>query len=134
VDIDAVQRGLAAAAATIAGLTALPTLPDAIDPPTFATVEIEVDYHLTFGNGLGGTLFTCGIFTSRGDTEAGRAALAGYISPTGTNSLRAAIEADKKLGGACKQLVAERARGAGRLYTIAGVDYLGAMIDVRVWG
>jgi hypothetical protein len=134
VDAITVQRGLAAAAGVISGLNTFATLPDAIDPDLFAPVETEIDYHLSFGNGLGGVLFTCGIFTSRGDTEAGRAALADYISPTGSRSLRAAIEADKKLGGACKQLVVERARGAGRLYTIASIDYLGAMIDVRVWG
>jgi hypothetical protein len=29
--------------------------------------------------------------------------------------------------------VVQRVRGAYRLYTVGSIDYLGAMIDVKVW-
>jgi len=133
-DVQAIQQGLADAADTITGLRCFATLPDSINPPTFATTEVEIDYDKAFGAGsLTDHLFTCGIFTSRGDSPTGRAALAGYLAPTGAGSVKAALEADRTLTGRAKTLRVERARGAYRLYTIAGIDYLGTMLDVRVW-
>jgi hypothetical protein len=135
-DFEAIQQGLADAADVITGLQCLPSLSDAIDPPTFAPTEVEGEYDQTFsggGDGMVETLFTCGVFTSRGDTEAGRALLVGFINPSGATSVKAALQADKTLGGAAKTLHVGRFRGMYRLYQIGGVEYLGALIDVRVW-
>lgn len=137
-DPNAIAQGLATAASTIGGgLLTAPAITDSIDAPYFAPTEISFDYDQTFRGGasagLTECLYVCGIFTSRGDTDAGRALLQGYLAPDGASSLKAAIEADRTLGGAAKALIVERVRGAYRLYTIAGIDYLGAMLDVRVW-
>ena len=136
-DVQAVQQGLANAVKGLPGLKqALASLPDAIDPPTFACTEVEVDYNQTFGVGAGALsmpLFSCGLFTSRGDSDAGRRLLNGYLAVDGSSSVKFAIETDRTLGGACKNLIVERVRGAYRLYTIGGIDYLGATFDVRVW-
>lgn len=134
-DVDAIQNGLAAAARNVTGLRAYATLPDSISPPTFATVEQDMDYQQTFGSagGLTDTLFHPGVFVSRGDTPVGRSLLAGFVRPDGATSIRVALETDRTLGGACKTLIVERMRGSGRLYEIAGIFYLGAMFDVRVW-
>lgn len=131
-DFQAIQTGLATAAATISGLRTFSTLPGAINPPTFAPVELDLSYDQTF-SGLTQTLFTCGLYVSAGDDPTGRVALAGYLAPTGTGSVKAALESDKTLGGVSKTLVVERVRGAYRLYNIGGTDYLGATFDVRVW-
>lgn len=136
-DVEAIQAGLATAVANVSGLKqALPSLTDAINPPTFAVVEFELTYNQTFkGSGIGmvEALFSCGIYVSHGDSEVGRAALVGFVAPSGSGSLKAAIETDRTLGGACATLNAERVRGAYRLYTIGSIDYLGATLDVRVW-
>lgn len=134
-DIQAVEQGLANAADTIAGLRCFPSLPDAIEPPAFGVAEVEIVYNRTFGStgGLSEVLFTCGVITSRGNTDAGRKALNGYLAETGAGSVKAALEADRTLAGVAKTLNVERARGAYRLYEFAGVQYLGAMYDVRVW-
>jgi len=135
-DIQAIQQGLAAAAATITGLRGYPSLIDAINPPAFAPVELELSYDRTFQAGAYGmveTLFSCGLYVSRGDSDAGRAALVGYLAPTGPTSIKAALEANRSLGGTAKNLEVERVRGAYRLYTIGLTDYLGAVFDVRVW-
>lgn len=131
-DVQAIQQGLANAADNITGLMAFPSLPDSIEPPVFAPIELEIEYHQSFG-GLTQILFTCGVYVSRGDSTTGRAALVGYLAPSGSGSILAALEADKTLGGAAGTLVVERVRGAYRLYTIGGTDYLGANFDVRVW-
>lgn len=131
-DIEAIQAGLGAAANGVAGLRGYPQLPGAIQPPVFAPVEFELSYHQTFGGrGLTELTFTCGVYAPNSD--AGRKLLVGYLAETGAGSVPAAIEADKTLGGACKTLVVLRVRGAYRLYTVGDTDYLGAMIDVRVW-
>jgi hypothetical protein len=131
-DVDAIQQGLATAASTITGLRGYASLPEAINPPVAAVTEFEMQYHQAFG-GLVEAMFTFGVFVSRADQPSGRAALTGYLAPSGAGSLPAAIEADKTLGGVCKTLVVRRVRGAYRLYEIAGVEYLGALIDVEVW-
>lgn len=132
-DLRAIQQGLSNAADTITGLRCYPTLPDSINPPTFAPVEFDLAYHQTFSPSRGMTelTFTCGVYVP--DDDAGRKLLVGYLAETGATSIPAAIEADKTLSGVCKTLLVERVRGAGRVYTIGGNPYLGATIDVKVW-
>lgn len=131
-DAYAIQAGMATAAKTVSGLRAFATLPDAIEPPVFAPLELELSYDQAFG-GLTETVFTCQVFTSRGDTDTGRKLLIGYVAESGATSIKAALEADRTLGGVAKTLIVERVRGAGRLYEVGGIDYLGAQFDVRVW-
>jgi hypothetical protein len=133
-DVQAIQQGLADAAATISGLNTAPSIPDAITPPLFAPTELDFTYHRTFGpGGMTEQLFSCGLFVSRGDSATGRAALAGFLTESGPMSILAALEADKTLGGVAGTLIVEGVRGAYRLYSIAGIDYLGATFAVRVW-
>src|SRR5690349_21648793 len=105
-DVEAIHEGLATAAGTISGLRAFASLPGAINPPVFAPTEFTQEYHQTFSPAGGMTKleFSCGVFTSEGDNDAGRKSLVGYLAETGSSSLLAAIEADKTLGGVCKTL------------------------------
>lgn len=137
-DVEAISEALASAAATATdaagnAIRTFASVPGAINPPVFAPTEFEIDYHQSFAGGLNAATFTCGVFASKGDTPTGRKALLGFLAPTGTGSVPAALETDKTLGGACKQLIVRRVRGAYRLYEIGGVEYLGALLDVEVW-
>ncbi len=133
IDIEAIQQGLANAADTISGLQALTALHGAITPPTFAVTEFELEYHKTFSatRGLTELIFTCGVFAP--DSEQGRKLLMPLLSETGTSSVPAALESDKTLSGVCKTLIVQKVRGAYRLYDVGGTDYIGGMIDVKVW-
>jgi hypothetical protein len=128
-----IQQGLADAAATVTGLRTHPALPDTINPPTFAPADLAIDYDLTMAHSLDMTLYTCGLYVSRGDSDVGRKAMLPYLQQAGDKSIKAAIEADRTLGGTCKTLIVERVRGAYALYPIGGTDYLGALFDVRIW-
>lgn len=135
-DVEAIQQGLANAADTINStpvLRCFPQLPGSINPPTFAPVEFELEYHKTFSaaRGLTELTFTCGVYATNSDE--GRKILVALLAETGSRSVPAALEADKTLAGACKTLLVQRVRGAYRLYTVGETDYLGAMIDVKVW-
>ena len=131
-DIQAIQQGLADAAASITGLRCFPSLPDAINPPTFAPVSLTIDYNQTFSD-LMAIQLECGLYVSTGDTLTGRKALAGYLAPAGTGSLPAALETDRTLSGACRTMDVVRVRGAYSLYSIGGAEYLGAVFEVSVW-
>jgi len=131
-DIFAIQKGLAEAVKAIGGVQSLPTLPGAINPPTFAVIDVDFAYHQTFGS-LTELVFTCGIFMSNSDPDSGKADLVDYLNPDSTKSLLVAIESDKTLGGVCKTLIVEQAVGAFRYYTIGTNDYIGANLVVRVW-
>ena len=135
-DVQAIGQGLATAASTVSGITGLPSVPDAISAlPLFAPAELEITYDQAFGAGaLTVIVYTCALFVSRGDTNSARVALTGFLAPTGSGSIKAALESDRTLAGVAKTLRVESVRGAYRLYQVAGIDYLGAMINVRVWG
>lgn len=139
-DIDAVHKGLGSAVDALPGIKGYPNLPGSINPPVFAPTEFTMAYSQTFQTptaaGLVEVEFTCGVFTSEGDTEQGRADLLKFLPAdlSSTTSIKKAIEADKTLGGVCKTLFVARVRGAYRLYEIGATSYLGAMIDVKVWG
>lgn len=142
-DLEAIHQALAKACNLIVGsngasLRAFPSLPGAITPPTFAPVEFALDYNQTFQGGttaagMVAVVITCGVFTSIGDTDRGRAALLGYLAPNGSSSIKAALEADRSLGGVTKTLLVARVHGAYRIYDIGADQYLGAMVDVKVW-
>lgn len=134
-DADAVCQGLANAAQTVAGLTAYPVLPSTLAVvPAFAPIDWSTEYDRTFNGGMTENLFTAQVFTSRtGDSVNGRNLLVAYTSTSGAYSIKAALEADRTLGGVAKTLIVERVRGVARIYEVAGVDFLGAQFEVRVW-
>lgn len=132
-DVELIHERLAGAADAITGLRGYPSLPGSINPPAFAPVEVEMEYHQTFSStgGLTVATYTCGVYAP--DSDEGRKLLLPFLAPSGATSVLAALEADKTLGGACKTLVVQRVRGLYRLYEVGGTDYIGAMIDVKVW-
>lgn len=132
-DIAAIRAGLATAVGTIPGVQVLPIVPDQVEPPAFSAGEVEIDYNQTFSTG-GLTVLLCKgrLYSSRADNTAGQTNLDAYLAPTGALSIKAAIEADKTLGGVCRTLRVERLHGYG-MYQVGGVDYYGAQFDVRIW-
>lgn len=132
-DVDAVFAGLATAAETIAELNAFPYAPDAISPPAFFPVEVEINYDKTFVRGYDGFQVTTRLLVSHSDDRAGQKQLKDYLAGSGTKSLKQALQADQSLGGACDALRVQTARGYG-LYEHAGKEYYGAELTIYVVG
>lgn len=134
-DLALVRKNMATAVGAISGIQALPSLVGAIVAPAWISGEPqEILYHQTFSaSALNGIVLVGRIYASRADDLAGQALLDGYLAPTGVTSIPAAIEADKTLAGACKTLIVERAHSYG-MWTVGGVDYYGAHLDIRIWG
>ncbi|WP_329187043.1 hypothetical protein [Actinacidiphila glaucinigra] len=144
-DIFTVRAGIASAAKAvampngIAKLTSTPYLPDAPTTPHFFVGDYSVDFDKTMRRGLDEIEFTCGVVVSRSDDLSGQKLLDRLLSGSGPASLKVAIEAargapgEAALDGAADDLRVTRVQSY-RLYEIAGVDYLGAQLTIRVIG
>lgn len=110
--------------------------PDSVSVPCFYPGEIDLTYandsRLTF-NGQPIAEAVAYLLTSRADDRRGQELLDTYLAPSGAASVKAAIEADRTLGGACKTLHVHHVDGY-RLYTVGANTYYGARFRVVILG
>lgn len=132
-DVTAIRTNIATAVGAISGIQTWPFLPDQLLAPAFAAGEVEITYNRTFSvGGLTELLVKGRLYAGRSDPKTGQNSLDSYLAPTGALSIKAAIEADKTLAGACRTLLVERVHAYGQ-YMVGADEYYGAQFDVRVW-
>ncbi|MET9876573.1 hypothetical protein ABZZ36_18390 [Actinacidiphila glaucinigra] len=144
-DIYAVREGIADAARAVVlpngipKLTSTPYLPGSVTVPHFFVGDYTVDFDKTMRRGMDEIEFTCGMVVSRSDDLSGQKLLDRLLSGSGEGSLKQAIEAargapgEAALGGAADDLRVTRVQSY-RFYEIAGAQYLGAQLTIRVIG
>jgi len=128
--ISQVKDGLKARIQTISGLRAFDYQPDQVNPPfAFPTLD-TITYHQT-GMSSGGVVmnFTVTLIVNRAVERTAQDQLDQYMSWDGTQSLRAAIEADRTLGGVCDDLIVTNAEN---LTNIDANDTLYLAVDFKV--
>jgi hypothetical protein len=92
-----VAEALRNALAEIDGLRVSEFIPDSLNPP-LATVAIdEVQYHTAFGHNNPRYTYTVAVIVARSSDRIAQRRLDGYLSATGSQSVRAAIEKDPTL-------------------------------------
>jgi len=91
------RDGLADRMSTIRGLRTSATVPDAPRPPVAVVMPDRVVYDLNARRGADTFLFTIILLVGRADDRAAQNNLDAYI--VGDSSIKAAIEADRTLGG-----------------------------------
>ena len=91
------REGLAARMATISGLRTSATVPDAPRPPIAIVMPERVVYDLNANRGADTFFFTIMVIVGRADDRAAQNGLDSFI--VGPTSIKAAIEADRTLGG-----------------------------------
>ena len=84
------------------------------------TLDGETDYNLR-----------AILLVSSGDSAMGQDLLDAYLSPTGSQSVYAAVQADPTLGGAVSFAVVVEATGYG-LTNFSGNDYLGCSLVLNI--
>ena len=128
--VSQVKDGLKTAIQTISGLRAYDYQPEQVNPPFAYPVLTEIRYHET-GMGLGGVVmdFTVTVVVSRQSERVAQDTLDGYMAMTGASSVRAAIEADRTLGGVCDDLIVV---SAGNLIQVDANDTLYLAVDFKV--
>jgi hypothetical protein len=130
--VSQIRDGLAANLATIAGLRTSATVPDNPNPPIAIVEPTSVNYDTTFGRGLDEYLFKITIIAGRADERSGQNKLDGYCNPSGSLSVKTAVESDKTLGGVVQNLRVSGLSTYGSI-TIAETPYLAAEFAVTVY-
>jgi len=145
VQIFAVREAIATAAravvlpAGIQKLTCTGYAPDTVTVPHFYVGDYSVDFDKAMRRALDEIEFTCAVMVSRSDDLSGQKVLDALLSGAGAASLKVAIEAARgapgafALSGLAHDLHVKRVQSY-RYYEIAGIQYLGAEIVIRVIG
>lgn len=127
--------GIETRLATITGLRAKDTSPDAIEIPAgggyaFVGLPDRIDYHQAMANGAISPVFAVTVLVAATPSRVGQTILAGYLNPAGSTSIRAAIEGDRTLGGAAQDCAVMAGKVLGEV-TIGTVTYLGAEFTLQ---
>jgi hypothetical protein len=141
-DMNAVARGLAAAAENVTSDPALIThafTPDSLEVPTCFVAEYDIEFDKAYGRALDAADITMRVLVSRTDDKSGAERLNNLLSGHGGTTLKEAIEADRLavggtgLGGAADDHHVERIQGM-RWYIHDQITYLGAELRIHVIG
>ncbi|HYW90806.1 MAG TPA: hypothetical protein VFB50_23755 [Chloroflexota bacterium] len=130
--IQDITNGLQRVLATIAGLRAYAIEPDKPNFPCAYPRLVDWSYDQQYGGGS--TLWHFDIWILVGiESQFGRAQneINAYLAPSGTNSIKAAIDADPRLQNTVSYATATGGGAYGRV-DIAGLAALGASLRVEV--
>lgn len=132
--LSSLRDGIKTRLATISGLRAYDTWPDQPNVPAAIVKPLRWDYRQAIG-GVNRVTFEIIILAAGYDASTiGRAQekLDAYLDDTGSNSVKAAIEADKTLSGSASTLQVPGWTDYGVL-DANGIEYMGAKLEVEVW-
>lgn len=124
-----IKQGIATALATIPGLRSYAVQPDNLNPPFAWPMLDTVTYNGAMRGGLITHVYTVTVVVGRAAERTAQNALDGYVSYDSATSIRAALEADKSLGGVVQNLLVE---SANNISTTEGNDTTYLMVDFRV--
>lgn len=129
--IEQIMLGIETRLKTITGLRVAEYVADQINPPAAVVGVPEIDsYHATMGRGRFTLEPTVTVFTSAALDRVGQLKLASYANPTGANSVVAAIEGDKTLGGVVEDCIVVSFRPLG-MEEVGVIGYYGGEFTLR---
>lgn len=131
--LSAIRDGLQGVIDNITGLNVYDTWPGTVVVPAAIIKPPSAEYAQTFGNGnLTRYTFPILLLVQIGTLADAQDALDTYLTPTGASSIRAAIKADRTLGGVAHTAFV---RGASQYSgkQVSDKELLGAEVEVEVW-
>lgn len=129
--ISALRDGLKTRLSTISGLRAYDTIPGDIRPPA-AVVRVEsINYSSSMGGLTHEVTFNVLLLVSTVLNSTSQDTLDGYLNPSGSTSVLAAIDAGFDLGGICDGTQLKTCRNYGQI-EYAGTPYIGAELVIEV--
>jgi hypothetical protein len=114
---------------SIIGLRTSAFMPDNPNPPIAVVMPSSVSYDDTFHRGMQTYVFNVLVIVGRVDERTAQSNLDGYVSSTGSSSIKLAIEGDKTLGGVAFDTRVTEMRNYGQL-AIAEIQYLTAEFTI----
>lgn len=131
-DVAAVMDALARALGSLDGLTgrtyAYPA-PSVVPPAAFVGWPDEIDYDAVMGRGGWSLTVPVLVVVGRADLRSARDAIAVYLAGSGPSSIRGALE-----GSTAAYDAARVTRAHVEPVSIAGIEYLAALVDVEIVG
>lgn len=127
-----VRAGLATALDAISGLRTFEYVPDSLAVPAAVVEPLEVTYHQAQQNGLTEYRAYILVIVGRMSDRSSQARLDAYVDTSGTSSIKAALEADRTLGGACSTLTVTST--SPREVVVSGVDMIAYRFEVLIYG
>jgi hypothetical protein len=119
------RTGLATNLATISGLRTAAKVPDDPKPPVAIVLPQNVSYDNAFKGGLTTYTFSVLLLVSRVSERTSQNSLDAWVSSTGSNSIKLAIESDKTLGGKAYDVRVSEVRNYGEV-SAGDVNYFSA--------
>lgn len=126
------RTGLATNIATISGLRTANLIPDQVNPPIAIITPETITYDTSFARGLDEYNFTILVVVHRVAERSAQSSLDAFCNPTGSTSIKTAIESDRSLGGKAQTLRVTDLRTYQAL-SVGDVDYLAAEFSVVVY-
>jgi len=123
------RSALATRLATVSGLRTSATLPDQPTPPQAVVYPERVIYDTAMGRGSDEYTFVVIVIVGRIAERSAQTSLDAYCNPSGSTSIKAAIEGDQTLGGNALDCRVTEMRGQSSL-TIGDATYLTAEFSV----
>jgi hypothetical protein len=127
-----VREGLKQNLASIDGLRIYDTVPDVVVPPCAIVGQLDITFDVNNSRGLDLAYIDVLVIVQRFSERAGQDKLDQYLAGSGDYSIKAAIESDKTLDGACNTLRVTSAESG--VYQSADVEYMSYRYRVTVWG
>ena len=132
-NVSDLRNGLATNLATISGLRTAATVPDQINPPVAVVIPTSITYDTAFARTGGDEYeFSVMVIVGRVDERMAQNKLDAYCSGTGSQSIKAAIESDRTLGGKAFDCRVTSLRNYNQV-SVADVTYLAAEFVVQVY-
>lgn len=126
-----VQTGLANALENIVGLRVYDFPSDRVETPAAVLSLPETSYDVTLGGRSDEWTFPLWVLVAKADDRAAYGEMVDYLEAEGSKSIRAAVEVDRTLGGACDTVAVVRARPL--FATIAGTEFLAVEFTLEVY-
>lgn len=131
-----VRANLKTALQTVSGLRVLDTIPDSANIPTQGALAVvgmlDLNFDFTLNRGFDSASCSVLVIVGRMSETAAQNRLDSYLQSSGSSSIKAAIEADKTLGGAVQTLRVTSATSG--TITVANIDYLSYRYELTLIG
>lgn len=129
--LSALRTGLKTNLATISGLRTADYQPDNPTPPIAIVFPDSVSYDTAFARGLNTYQFTVSVISHRSSERTAQSLLDAFVSSTGSQSIKRAVESDKTLGGVANDVRVTDMRVYGSM-VIGDVNYAVAEFSITV--
>lgn len=98
-ELSQIRDAMGTAIAAVPNLRVRPLIPSLVTPPMAIVQPQQIEYDLNAARGVNRYTFTVTVFVVKADDRVAQLRVDPFVSPTGPTSIKAALEADRTLGG-----------------------------------